>query len=154
MPTVGVLCHIRQGGQVLLQKKAEGLWGGGKWNAPGGKLRSGESPEEGVVREVFEETGLQIDALRYHATLTFFFGPGEEPDWIVHVFSASRFSGQLRSSGEGQLRWFPEDQIPYDEMWPDDRHWLPHLLVGKQFEATFWFDEKTEKLLRHRLALR
>jgi 8-oxo-dGTP diphosphatase len=153
MPIEATVCHIRKNNKLLLQEKASGLFGGGKWDGPGGKLRPGESPEECVVREVEEETGLRIIAPTFHGSLNVYFGPGDEPHWVVHVFSASRFAGQLRSSAEGQLRWFAENQIPYDQMWPSDQHWLPALLAGHRFQATFWFDEKAERLLDHAVCI-
>ena len=106
----------------------------------------GESLEECVVREVREETGLTISDPGLHGSFDVYFGGHEEPDWVVHVFVASRFDGRLRASAEGQLRWFAEDQIPYDQMWPSDQHWLPAILAGNRFQATFWFDEKAERL--------
>jgi 8-oxo-dGTP diphosphatase len=154
MTTVGTVCYIRRNGQVLLQKKAEGLFGGGKWNAPGGKLREGESPEEAARREVEEETGLHVKALRAHGSLTFYFGDGEEPAFVVHVFSCNDFSGRLWAGIEGELRWFPQNDLPYDQMWADDRHWLPQALAGRRVEGTFWFDEPAEHLLRHEVLIR
>ena len=57
MPIVTV-CHIFKNDRLLLQKKSKGLFGSGKWNGVGGKLKLNQTPEEGVRREVFEETGL------------------------------------------------------------------------------------------------
>src|SRR3972149_6364738 len=66
MPIEATVCLIRQDGKLLLQKKASERFGGGKWDGPGGKLRPGESPAEGVVREVEEETGLTVIAPTFH----------------------------------------------------------------------------------------
>ena len=59
-----VLCYIRDRGRVLLQLKADGRFGAGFWNGPGGKAAEGESPEEAAVREVREETGLTVRVVR------------------------------------------------------------------------------------------
>jgi 8-oxo-dGTP diphosphatase len=136
-------------GKTLLLKKACGRFGEGKWNAPGGKIKAGERPEECVVREVQEETGLRVTSLKDHGKLTFFFGDGKEPDWIVHVFSAQEFEGNVKESEEGKLRWIRLEEIPYDEMWDDDKHWVPLMLKGKKFDATFYFDEDMKRVLRH-----
>jgi len=146
---VGSICLIRKNSRLLLQERALGRLGGGKWDCPGGKLQPGESLEECVVREVREETGLTISDPELHGSFDVYFGPGDEPHWVVHVFSASRFAGRLQASAEGILRWFPEDQFPYEQMWPSDQHWLPAILAGHRFQATFWFDEKAERLLEH-----
>ena len=137
MPTTGAVCYIRQNGRVLLQLKADGRFGGGWWNAPGGKLDQGETAEEAVTREVREETSLSVADLREHGTLTFYFGDTAEPDYLVHVFSTSHFAGEPRDSEEGRLQWFDDAALPYDQMWPDDEIWLPDLLAGRSFRGTF-----------------
>ena len=83
MPIEATVCLLRKDGSLLLQKKASERFGGGKWDGPGGKLRPGESPAEGVVREVEEETGLTIIAPTFHGSFDVYFGPGDQPAWIV-----------------------------------------------------------------------
>ncbi len=151
MATTGIICYLRDQGRVLLQLKAEGRFGAGRWNGPGGKLTGGESPEEATVREVREETGLAVRDLREHGTLTFSFGDALEPDYTVHVFSTERFEGELRPSDEGRLEWFAEEALPYDRMWPDDPIWVPHLLAGRRFSGTFRLTEDLAGVLEHEL---
>lgn len=110
-------------------------------------MQLNETPEEGVKREVYEETGLRILNLKFHGILNFYFDDRNEPDWIVHVFSSKAFEGKPRSSKEGTLRWFSFQEIPYDEMWQDDKLWLPLLLEGKNFEGEFYFDKEGKELL-------
>jgi len=138
MPTIGAVCYIRQNGRVLLQLKAEGRFGGGWWNAPGGKVEAGETPEEGAIRETKEETSLDVSHLCNHGTITFHFGDTVKPDYLVHVFSATKFVGEPQDSEEGRLEWFAEAALPYDQMWPDDHIWLPDLLAGRTFRGTFY----------------
>ncbi|MDR5684228.1 MAG: NUDIX domain-containing protein [Armatimonadota bacterium] len=145
------LCFIVRDGQVLLLRKAEGLWGSGKWNAPGGKLADGEDPCAGAVREVREETGLTVADPQPRGTLRFYFGQRPEPAWVVYLFVARRFSGRLRPGEEGILQWHAQDALPYDQMWEDDRYWLPALLRGETVDGDFYFDEAAAKLLRHEL---
>ncbi len=154
MPTEATICLIRRGGYLLLQQKAPGRFGAGRWNAPGGKLRPGESPADCTVREVLEETGLQVLDPRPHGVFAEFFGPGDEPVWLVHVFASSLFSGELRPNSEGGLRWFPEQELPYAQMWRSDGLWLPHVLRGGEFEATFRFDPAGTILLQHDVVLK
>jgi 8-oxo-dGTP pyrophosphatase MutT (NUDIX family) len=151
MPADGVVCYIRDRGRVLLQLKAEGRFGGGYWNAPGGKLTDGESPVEAAVREVREETGLTVEDLRGHGTLRFHFGETAESDITVHVFSTERFAGTVTPNEEGRLEWIDEAALPYAQMWADDAIWLPHLLAGRRFDGTFWFSEDMRQLLSHEL---
>ncbi|MBS7652719.1 MAG: 8-oxo-dGTP diphosphatase [Candidatus Bathyarchaeia archaeon] len=147
MPTLATLCHIVKDDKLLLQRKSKGLFGGGKWNGVGGKLEAGETPEECVKREVYEETGLRVSNLRLNGVLHFYFGERHEADWIVFVFSTETFEGSPKPSVEGALRWFPVEGIPYQEMWQDDRHWLPLLLRGERFKGYFYFDEEGGELL-------
>lgn len=146
MTTFATLCFPVRDGQVLLLRKADGLWGGGKWNGPGGKLLSGEDPEEGAAREVREETGLLVRDLHFSGLLRFFFGESDVPAWVVYVFTCQDFSGAPTEGREGILRWYPLDRLPLDHMWEDDRHWLPRLLSGQRLWAEFRFDPDAQRL--------
>lgn len=147
----GVVCYIRDNGRILLQLKPPDRFGGGWWNAPGGKLIDGETPADAVVREVREETGLTVTDLREHGTLTFYFGDAREPDFTVYVFSTTRFDGTLTGSEEGEVAWFDEAQLPYDNMWADDAVWLPHVLAGRRVEGVFRLSDDHKRLLEHEL---
>lgn len=151
MVVIATLCHIIDKSTVfprlLLQRKSAGLFGEGKWNGVGGKLKEGEAPNEGAAREVLEETGLRVSNLKPHGVLNFYFGDRDELDWVVHVFSTSLFKGRLKPSEEGMLRWFSFNEIPYEEMWQDDEHWLSLLLEGRRFNGDFYFNEDGTKLL-------
>lgn len=99
------------------------------------------------MREVLEETGLVVSNLRSHGILSFYFGQRLEVDWKVYVFSTYNFKGSLNPSEEGSLKWFAFDEIPYDNMWQGDRHWLPLLLEGKKFQGAFYFNKDGSQLL-------
>ncbi len=145
-----VLCYVRDGDQYLLLLKSSGRFGGGYWNAPGGKIQNGESPKAAVQREVLEETGLAVGELEKMGFLEFFFGPGKlKPDWTAEVFLTNEFSGNLRESEEGRLQWFLRDDMPMDLMWQDDRYWLPLLLQGKKFRGSFQFSADSKDLLTY-----
>ena len=68
---------------LLLQRKSRGRFGEGKWNAPGGKLENEEDPLEGVIREVFEETGLRVSSLYHHGVLKHYFGQKENQSLFI-----------------------------------------------------------------------
>jgi 8-oxo-dGTP diphosphatase len=142
-----VLCEIVKNGRILLQKKAEGKFGAGKWNGVGGKIKPDETSDECVVREVFEETGLKISNQREIGLLNFYFGDRYQVDIVAHVFLVGSFSGIIKASEEGELHWFRIDEVPYGEMWQDDTHWFPLMLSGKRFEGRFYFDEEGKKLI-------
>ncbi|MBN2336729.1 8-oxo-dGTP diphosphatase [Candidatus Bathyarchaeota archaeon] len=153
MAIEATLCEIISGGRLLLLRKAAGRFGEGKWNGAGGKTKPGETPMECVVREIREETGLTVTDPSMRGVLDFYFGEKDEPDWVVHVFLATSFVGELTEGDEGELRWFTVDEIPYEEMWQDDVHWLPPFLDGKRFRGVFWYSADGSELLRHRLTV-
>ena len=146
MTTYATLCFPVRDGRVLLLRKAEGLWGGGKWNGPGGKLLPGEDPEEGARREVWEETGLRAHRLRFAALLHFRFGTGGPPPWGVYVFTCGEFSGSVMEGREGTLRWHPQEDLPLEDMWEGDPYWLPRGLAGKRVWGQFRFDGTARRL--------
>jgi 8-oxo-dGTP diphosphatase len=149
-----VLCYLSKGNEYLLLLKSKGKFGEGFWNAPGGKLEPGETPEQAARREVFEETSLRVKGLVKGGTLKFYFGRAKQvPDWFVDVFVCSNFEAELKESKEGELRWFNKNSLPYDKMWADDRHWLPLLIQGKEFQGTFIFSEDSKELLNSSVTL-
>jgi len=70
--------------------------------------------------------------------------------FLIHVFSANDFKGTPEESQEMRPQWFSVTTIPYQDMWPDDKHWLPLLLGGKNFEGDFYFRD-SDTLVRHTL---
>ncbi len=147
-----VICYIRREDQFLLLLKTSGKFGGGFWNAPGGKIEEGESPEEAARREVLEETGLSVGALETIGSLEFYFGAGKcRPDWTAEVFVTSEFRGELRDSEEGRLEWFSKENLPVDQMWDDDRYWLPMLIGRRKFRGSFEFSQNSKELISHKV---
>jgi 8-oxo-dGTP diphosphatase len=147
-----VICYLRRGDKFLLLLKAPGKFGGGFWNAPGGKIQPGESAEEAAFREVNEETGLILNNAAKIGFLDFYFGERKmKPDWTAEVFVSDDFAGNERESSEGKLRWFPINKLPMDQMWEDDRYWLPLLVDGKKFSGKFEFSEDSKKLISYKI---
>src|SRR5438128_11620764 len=96
--TLGFILHDNR---VLLLKKNPGLFGADKWNAPGGKLQPNETAEHCVIREVHEETGLEVRKPRKIGTLIFFKHDKRfDPDWIAHVFLTNEFHGTIKEGKE------------------------------------------------------
>ena len=139
------ICFIFREGRILLQKKAPGLFGEGKWNGPGGKIEEQETPEQAAIREVKEETGLDVHGVEKRGVMTFQ-EKGETP-FSVHVFVTEQFSGELQKSPEGELRWFDTTILPYDNMWEDDKEWYPFLLRGDKFRGNVVFTEGFKKMI-------
>lgn len=150
---IATICEITRAGKLLLQKKAAGKFGEGKWNGPGGKVLKGETPEDGVIREVMEETGLTIKNPDLKGVLDFYFGEKDEPDWIAYIYHVTDYTGDITANEEGELKWFKYEDIPYDMMWQDDEYWLPAMLEGKSFMGAFWFNEEGTELIKHNIKI-
>jgi len=127
--------------EVLLAMKKRGF-GVGKWNGVGGKF----DPEKGdkdivtaAIRETDEEIGVQIKELEKVAILNFYFPYNQEWNQQVHVFLAKNWQGEPKESEEMLPKWFRDKEIPFKEMWNDDKFWLPHILNGKKLKANFTF---------------
>lgn len=145
---VATLLFVRRGLDLLLIRKRRGL-GAGKINAPGGRLEPGETPEQAAIREVQEEVGVTPTSVRARGELRFAFTNGYQLH--CHVFTADGCVGEARETDEALPMWVPVDQIPYDEMWADDRLWLPRMLAGYPFDGRFEFDD--EQMLSQDLRL-
>jgi 8-oxo-dGTP diphosphatase/2-hydroxy-dATP diphosphatase len=134
------LCLAIRDGQVLLGMKKRGF-GAGRWNGFGGKLEPGESIETAARREMSEECGVHIEAMEEVGIHEFEFEKNKGEILEVHVFRVDSFSGTPVETEEMRPAWFRFEDIPYDAMWPDDRHWLPMFLEGKKFRGYFLFGE-------------
>ncbi len=136
------LLFILRGDEILLIRKKRGF-GAGKINGPGGKVDPGETPLESALRETEEELGVRPLDAELRGELHFQFSDGFSLQCAV--FLARKFEGEAHETEEAVPLWTPFDAIPYDEMWADDRYWLPLLLGGDKFAGFFEFDG--EKLL-------
>ena len=126
--------------RILLIRKQRGL-GAGKINGPGGRLEPGETPREAAIREVQEELCVTPQGVREAGLLRFQFTDGHSIEGTV--FTADDCEGTPVETDEAIPLWTPLDAIPYDEMWADDRRWLPLLLAGQRFRGCFLFDGDT-----------
>jgi len=142
------LVFVIRDGRILLIRKKRGL-GAGKINGPGGRLEPGETAEACAVREVQEElcvTPLELEKL---GEMRFQFVDGYSIH--VHVYRAEDWVGKPTETDEAVPLWFGLDHIPYDEMWEDDRLWLPLVLERRRFSGRFVFEG--DAMLDHALEL-
>ena len=121
------LCYIEKDGCWLMLhrvKKAQDE-NRGKWIGIGGHLEENESPEECVLREAKEETGLPLTGLRLRGIITFIL-----PDWgneLTFLYTAETEESALPECPEGILQWVPVDQVDSLPLWEGDRVFLPLL---------------------------
>ena len=128
------LCYIERGDEVLLlhRVKKKDDENAGKWIGVGGGFEEGESPEACMLREVFEETGLRLLSWRCCGIVTFI-----SDEWgteYMHLFTADRFTGELRDCDEGVLAWRKKSELLSSlPIWEGDRIFLRLLQEGRPF---------------------
>ena len=145
------LCLLLKDNQILLAMKKRGF-GAGRWNGAGGKVKEGEEIIDAAIRETKEEVGVEIKDPEKFGLLNFKFVNNPEWDLEVTLFIVKEWQGKPTESEEMSPQWFDIDKIPYSQMWPDDLYWLPIVLDGKKFEASFSFGEN-DKILSHNIQI-
>ena len=127
------LCYIEKDDcyLMLLRNKKINDINEGKWIGVGGKFLPGESPEECLIREVKEETGLTLTRFKFRGFITFVQNKTETE--YMCLFTANEFSGDLMECDEGELRWIPKDKIGELNLWEGDRVFLELLRKEKPF---------------------
>ena len=130
---ITTLCYIRRDNQylMLLRNKKENDENEGKWIGIGGKLEKGETPDECVRREAFEETGLRLTQYSFKGVISFI--NERWGDEYMFLYEATAYTGEVRRDcPEGELRWIPFDQILDLPLWEGDRAFLGQLMAGKE----------------------
>lgn len=147
------LCHVINGNRLLLKEASRGI-SKGKWNGPGGKFEKGETPEQCAIRETFEETGITMHKPFFHGKLYFFMDGKRKLSIEGFLFSTRNFSGRIKSSEEGPVKWFSARRLPLKRMWDDDQYWLNLMLSGKRFDAYIYYDKSNKKVVEYRIMIK
>ena len=130
---LSTLCYIEKNGCWLMlhRVKKKNDLNHDKWIGVGGKFEEGESPEDCLLREVGEETGLILTDYRFRGLVTFV--SDEAPTEYMHLFTATGFTGTLRDCNEGTLEWVPIPQVETLPLWQGDKLFLRLLQTEKDF---------------------
>ena len=124
------LCYIDNGGQYLMlhRVKKQNDASHDKWIGVGGKCEADESPDECMLREVKEETGLEITQWHYRGIVTFI--SDTWPNEYMHLFTATAWCGEpdMSIDDEGTLAWISKKELMDLNLWEGDRIFLRLLL--------------------------
>ena len=128
------LCYLEneQGEYLMLHRvKKQNDVNQDKWIGVGGKFEADESPEDCLLREVREETGLNLTRYQYRGIVTFV-----SERWVteyMHLFTADGYSGELKNCEEGELEWMEKERLYSLPIWEGDKIFLRLLDSGRPF---------------------
>ena len=127
------LCYIEKENKYLMlhrtSKKKDG--NKDKWIGVGGHFEKGESPEECLLREVKEETGLELTSYQFRGIVTFI--SNEWPDEYMCLYTADRYTGDIGNCDEGELVWVEKEKIMDLNIWEGDKIFLKLLMENQPF---------------------
>ena len=144
------LCYLERGDEYLMlhRIKKKNDENHDKWIGVGGKFEAGESPEDCMHREIFEETGLTVTDYRYRGIVTFVSDIYETE--YMHLFTVSDWTGEARECDEGELAWIKKKKLFDLTLWQGDRIFLKLLQEDVPFfslKLTYRGDELIEAVL-------
>lgn len=118
--TLTTLCYIEKDNSYLMlhRIKKEKDINKDKWIGIGGHFESGESPEECLLREALEETGLTLTSYRFRGIVTFLCD--DITDYYMCLYTADGFTGTLKDCSEGTLEWVSKDKLTELNLWEGD----------------------------------
>ena len=127
------LCYIEKDGKYLMlhRVKKEVDENKDKWIGVGGKFEPGETPEECLLREVKEETGLTLKTYQFRGIVTFL-----SDEWgteYMHLFTATGYSGEMKECDEGELVWVDKSEIESLKLWEGDKIFFRLMEESKDF---------------------
>ncbi len=118
-----------------------------KWLGVGGKFEADESPEECMLREVKEETGLELSEYTFRGIVTFVSEVWETE--YMNIFTAKYPGGPVADCNEGELVWIPKSELMKLQLWEGDRIFLKHLIDHDDFFSLKFEYDKDEKLVHN-----
>ena len=139
------LCYIEKNGRylMLLRNKKKNDCNEGKWVGIGGKFRENETPDECLLREVKEETGVVLTEYHFYGIIRFVSDRWE--DEAMYLYSASGYDGEIDyDCDEGELRWIDKEDVMKLNLWEGDRLFLVRMLNGEErFNMTLRYEGET-----------
>lgn len=128
------LCYIEKDNKYLMlhRIKKENDLNKDKWIGVGGHFELGESPEECLLREVREETGLTLTSWKFRGIVTFLSNEWEEAEYMC-LYTADGFDGKIIPCNEGTLEWVEKEKVTELPIWEGDKIFLRLLKENREF---------------------
>lgn len=147
---LSTVCYIEKDGKYLMlhRTKKEKDINKDKWIGIGGKFENGESPEECIVREVKEETGLTLNNYKLRCIATYVSTTWETE--YMYVFTSDDFTGELIECNEGDLQWISKDKVTELNIWEGDKIFLEKIKNDNSF-FTIKLNYDGENLVKYNL---
>lgn len=141
------ICYIEKDGSYLMlhRTKKENDQSHDKWLGVGGKFEKDESPDECILREVKEETGLTLTSFRLRGVMTFVSDVWETE--YMFIYTADGFTGELSECDEGELQWVKKEDVLQLKLWEGDVIFLKKLIEEEDF-FTVKMEYEGERLVR------
>ena len=127
------LCYIEKDNKYLMLHRVKKVndENHDKWIGVGGKFEEGESPEDCLLREVYEETGLTLTEYKYRGLVTFISDEWENE--YMHLFTATEYEGDMKECDEGELVWVPKSDLEKLKLWEGDKIFFKLLEEEERF---------------------
>ena len=139
--TETTLCYIERGSEYLMlhRTRKENDANHDKWLGIGGHIEPGETPMDCILREAREETGLELLDCRYRGIVHFRSDKWEDEE--MHLFTATRFEGEIIPCDEGELEWIDKKRLLALTLWEGDKIFLKLLEDGAEgFDLTLRYE--------------
>lgn len=149
---ITTLCYIEKDNRYLMlnrTKKKEDI-NKGKWIGVGGHIEEGETPNECLLREVYEETGLTLTSYKLRGILTFVQRKDNKEIFTEYIwlYTADEYEGTLKECDEGELRWIDKEKIYDLNLWDGDRIFL-QLLDEQEEMFSLKLEYRNDELIKY-----
>ena len=147
---LSTLCYIEKDGKYLMlhRTKKKNDINKDKWLGIGGKFEDRESPEECIIREVKEETGLTLNTYKLRCIVTYVSKKWETE--YMYVFTSNDYTGKLIECNEGDLQWIEKDKVTELNTWEGDKIFVDEIQNNNKF-FTIKFNYDGDRLIKYDL---